>query len=54
VIVGRETGTGHRSRLTRTLKLTLPASGRPFYVTAQATGQGHAGRGTYDLTLKPP
>jgi len=54
VIVSRKTGTGPQSRFTRTLKFTLPASGGPFYVNARATEQGHAGRGTYDLTLKPP
>ena len=53
VIASRKTGTGSQSRLTRTLKFALPASGGPFYVKAQATPQGHAGRGTYDLTLKP-
>jgi hypothetical protein len=53
VIVSRKTGTGPQSRLTRTLKFALPVSGGPFYVNAEATGQDHAGRGTYDLTLKP-
>ena len=53
VIVSRKTGTGPHSRLTRTLKFTLPTSGGPFFAKAEATGQGHAGRGTYTLTLRP-
>ena len=52
-IVSRKTGTGPDSRLTRTLKFTLPASGGPFFAKAEATQQGHAGRGTYTLALKP-
>ena len=51
-IVSRKTGTGPHSRLTRTLKFTLPTSGGPFFAKAEATEQGHAGRGTYILTLK--
>ena len=53
MIVSRKTGTGPELRLTRTLKFALPASGGPFFVKAEATQQGHAGRGTYALTLKP-
>ena len=51
-IVSRKTGTGAASHLTRTLKFALPASGGPFFAKAEATEQGHAGRGTYTLTLR--
>src|SRR4051794_5254451 len=52
-IVSRKTGTGPHSRLTRTLKFTLPTSGGPFFAKAEATQQGHAGRGPYPPALKP-